>query len=325
MTFLEPARSLVAAHQGAVGSFEVERRRLVVGINHHIVGAELPRLLKQVNSSEPGVVMEMRISTSRDLVAAYDRGELMQPWSCVTTIAAMAARSSWKKTLAGWVCADFEHHAGEPLRLATQPAPCSVRSMAVDALDGAGVARTEVFVGDGISTVGAAISAGLAIAALGRRSGTDGHGRSECKAQSSAAAQPRYRPLYERIGPAGPQFAADACCRDPIDCGLKLDTIVDGSIFPPDRLRPTPGRTPPSKAGKPSASHHSRATTRLRVHRPRPKRSPGEQVNDVVSADRDRRDDHQAIPQQRQRETASDARHKQTQSSARGRCGMMET
>ncbi len=75
-TFLAPARSLVAAHQGAVGSFEAERRRLVVGISHHIVGAELPRLLKQVNSSEPGVVMEMRISTSRDLVAAYDRGEL---------------------------------------------------------------------------------------------------------------------------------------------------------------------------------------------------------------------------------------------------------
>src|SRR5262249_47852340 len=76
LTFLETARSLVAAHQRAVGSFETERRRLIVGINHHIVGAELPRLLKQVNSSEPGVVMEMRISTSRDLVAAYDRGEL---------------------------------------------------------------------------------------------------------------------------------------------------------------------------------------------------------------------------------------------------------
>jgi DNA-binding transcriptional LysR family regulator len=169
MTFLEPARSLVAAHQGAVGSFEAERRRLVVGINHHIVGAELPRLLKQVNSSEPGVVMEMRISTSRDLVAAYDRGEL----DAAVVLRHDNRRDGGEIVMEenfGWMgLPDFEHRAGEPLRLATQPAPCSVRSMAVDALDGAGVAWTEVFVGDGISTVGAAISAGLAIAALGRR------------------------------------------------------------------------------------------------------------------------------------------------------------
>jgi DNA-binding transcriptional LysR family regulator len=169
MIFLEPARSLVAAHQGAVGSFETERRRLVVGINHHIVGAELPRLLKQVNSSEPGVVMEMRISTSRDLVAAFDRGEL----DAAVVLRHDNRRDGGEIIMEEEFCwmglPDFEHRAGEPLRLATQPAPCSVRSMAVDALDGAGVAWTEVFVGDGISTVGAAISAGLAIAALGRR------------------------------------------------------------------------------------------------------------------------------------------------------------
>lgn len=169
MTFLEPARSLVAAHQGAVGSFEAERRRLVVGINHHIVGAELPRLLKQVNSSEPGVVMEMRISTSRDLVAAYDRGELDAAVVLRHDNRRDGGEIIMEEDFAWMGLPDFEHHAGEPLRLATQPAPCSVRSMAVDALDGAGVAWTEVFVGDGISTVGAAISAGLAIAALGRR------------------------------------------------------------------------------------------------------------------------------------------------------------
>jgi DNA-binding transcriptional LysR family regulator len=64
---------------------------------------------------------------------------------------------------------DFDHHAGEPLRLAAQAAPCSVRSLAIDALNAAGVAWTEVFVGGGIATTGAAVSAGLAVAALGRR------------------------------------------------------------------------------------------------------------------------------------------------------------
>jgi DNA-binding transcriptional LysR family regulator len=70
----------------------------------------------------------------------------------------------------GWMAApDFVHRSGEPLRLATQAEPCSVRSMAVVALAEGKVPWTEVFVGGGVLTVGAAVSAGLAVAALGRR------------------------------------------------------------------------------------------------------------------------------------------------------------
>src|ERR1700749_3406585 len=49
--FVGAPRPLVAAHQGAVASFGVEQRRLVIGISHHIVGAELPRLLKRMHAS----------------------------------------------------------------------------------------------------------------------------------------------------------------------------------------------------------------------------------------------------------------------------------
>src|SRR5262249_26768047 len=66
--FLEPARNLVAAHQGAVTSFGVARRRLVVGISHHVVGAELPLLLKRTSAAEPGLVLEIRVSTSREVI-----------------------------------------------------------------------------------------------------------------------------------------------------------------------------------------------------------------------------------------------------------------
>ena len=70
----------------------------------------------------------------------------------------------------GWMAMpDFAHRPGEPLRLATQADHCSVRGMAIDMLDAAGIGWTEVFVGGGIATIGAAVSAGLAIAALGRR------------------------------------------------------------------------------------------------------------------------------------------------------------
>src|SRR5882724_5329349 len=74
--FLGPARNLVAAHQGAVASFEAGQRRLVVGISHHIVGAELPMLLRRMSSAEPGVVLEMRVSTSRETLADFDNGVL---------------------------------------------------------------------------------------------------------------------------------------------------------------------------------------------------------------------------------------------------------
>ena len=74
--FLEPARHLVAAHHGAVGSFGVEQRRLVVGISHHIVGSELPVLLKRMNDAEPSLVLEMRVSTSREVLDDFDRGTI---------------------------------------------------------------------------------------------------------------------------------------------------------------------------------------------------------------------------------------------------------
>lgn len=154
---------------GAVGSFEVEQRRLVVGISHHIVGAELPILLKRMSSAEPGLVLEMRVSTSREILNDFDGGVL----DAAIILRHDNRRRDGETILEeafGWMAAaDFEHSAGEPLRLATQAEPCSVRSMAIGALNEAGIPWTEVFVGGGIATIGAAVSAGLAVAALGRR------------------------------------------------------------------------------------------------------------------------------------------------------------
>jgi DNA-binding transcriptional LysR family regulator len=167
--FLGAARSLVAAHHQAIGAFAVEHRRLTVGISHHVVGTELAALLKRMNASDPGLVIALHIEASRDVLEAFDAGELD---------AAIALRHDAKRRDGeilfeeqfGWMASpDFHRQTGEPLRLATQAEPCSVRAMAVDALDAAGVAWTEVFVGGGVATIGAAISAGLAVAALARR------------------------------------------------------------------------------------------------------------------------------------------------------------
>jgi DNA-binding transcriptional LysR family regulator len=53
--------------------------------------------------------------------------------------------------------------------MATMAAPCGVRHLATRALDTARIDWTEVFVGGGVMAVGAAVSAGLGIAALAHR------------------------------------------------------------------------------------------------------------------------------------------------------------
>ncbi|HLG83942.1 MAG TPA: LysR substrate-binding domain-containing protein [Bradyrhizobium sp.] len=167
--FLAPARTLLAAHHGAFGCFGREQRRLVVGISHHIVGAELPVLLRRMKSAEPSLVLEIRVSTSGQVLDDFDRGAIDAAIVLRHDNRRRGGEVILKETF-GWMAApDFDHPAGEPLRLATQADPCSVRSMAVDALNRAGIAWTEVFVGGGVATIGAAISAGLAVAALGRR------------------------------------------------------------------------------------------------------------------------------------------------------------
>jgi DNA-binding transcriptional LysR family regulator len=167
--FLSSARNLVAAHQSAIGSFAAQQRRLVVGISHHLVGADLAQVLKRMSATDPSLVVELRIDTSRAMLEAYDSGAL----DAAIVLRHDTRRRDGECLLEeefGWMAMpDFHHQPGEPLRLATQADPCSVRAMAIGALDVAGIAWTEVFVGGGVATIGAAIAAGLAIGALVKR------------------------------------------------------------------------------------------------------------------------------------------------------------
>lgn len=167
--FLGSARNLVAAHQSAIGSFAAERRRLVVGISHHLVGADLADILKRMSETDPSLIIELRIETSRVLLSAYDAGDI----DAAIVLRIDKRRGDGEVLMEepfGWMGApDFRHRPGEPLRLAAQSAPCTVRAAAITALDAAGIPWTEAFVGGGVATIGAAISAGLAVGALIRR------------------------------------------------------------------------------------------------------------------------------------------------------------
>ena len=167
--FLPGARDLLSAQERAWQRIvPTPPRRLVLGISDHVAGPELPHLIGRIAGQDPGLVIELRIGRSRELIAAYDGG------ACDAVIVRNEDGREDGRLLAreafGWFASPgFRHRPGEPLRIATLAEPCGVREIAGRCLDAAGLPWTEVFVGGGILAVGAAISAGLGVAALAHR------------------------------------------------------------------------------------------------------------------------------------------------------------
>ncbi|BDU21533.1 LysR substrate-binding domain-containing protein [Dyella sp. GSA-30] len=172
--FLVAARELVGAHDRAIASFDVEQRRLIIGISHQLIGGELPVLLRRMNEHDPNLVIELRVAGSREVSQAYEAGALDAALVLQPAEQRRQGEVLFTESFA-WVAAvDWELRAGQPLPLSTQGESCSIRAGAVNALDQAGIAWTEVFVGKGSSVVGAAASAGLAVAVLARRAAPAG-------------------------------------------------------------------------------------------------------------------------------------------------------
>ncbi|WLE63094.1 LysR family transcriptional regulator [Burkholderia plantarii] len=163
--FLRPARNFVSAHELAVAGLNVSSKRLAIGISDQVAGPNLPSLLAKLSAYDPTLVIEVQIDASRALVEAFEKGAID---------AAIVRRESeqWDgeplmRERLGWFASPLrEHRDDEPLRLASLAPSCGVRALATEALDAAGIAWTEVFIGGGMAAVGAAVSAGLAIAAF---------------------------------------------------------------------------------------------------------------------------------------------------------------
>jgi DNA-binding transcriptional LysR family regulator len=172
--FLESARSLVGAHERAVASFQIERRRLTVGISQLIVGSELPALLRHMSEHDPQLLLELRVAGSRELMQAYEEGTLDAVLAVQPEGRHAQGETIYKEQFAWIGAAGWRPRPGEPLPLSTQGESCSIRAAAVRALDQAGVAWSEVFIGKGAAVLGAAAAAGLAIAVLARRAAPSG-------------------------------------------------------------------------------------------------------------------------------------------------------
>ncbi len=168
-SFIPAARDLLAAHERALaGATGAPTQPLRIGISDHVAGPELPMVLMNLSRNDPSMAFEVRIATSDLLAQGFERGK----FDAIIVRGEGARRGGTLlfEDHVGWFASPaFRHRAGEPLRLANLAAPCGMRAMAVEALDAAGLPWNEVFVGGGMMAVGAAVTAGLAVAAIAAR------------------------------------------------------------------------------------------------------------------------------------------------------------
>ena len=166
--FLPHARALIEAHDRALSGEKPARQTLSLGISDHAGGPAVVPLLERLHAMSSQLSLSVTIGFSRAILDAYDAGEL----DAVVVRQEGSRRGGEKLTVDafGWFASKrFVWRRGEPLRLATLASPCGVRAIAVRALDKAGIAWNETFVGGGVTAVAAAALAGLAVAPLARR------------------------------------------------------------------------------------------------------------------------------------------------------------
>ncbi|WP_432241168.1 LysR family transcriptional regulator [Herbaspirillum robiniae] len=171
--FLPAARELLAAHERALGKLNLGAARFSVGISDHVTGSGFAKVLAQVNGYDPGVVIEVRIASSRDVMQQYERGELDA--AIVRREPQDVGGELLMEERLGWFAAPQSNcWSGDTLRVATFSSTCRIRELSLARLDDAGIPWLEVFVGGGIQAVGAAVTAGLAVSALLHRTAPAG-------------------------------------------------------------------------------------------------------------------------------------------------------
>ncbi len=168
--FLERARSLLAAHDSALAFTEGPEIRFSIGASEQALGVRLEEALRPVRGALPaGAAVEVRMGRSQDIRARFDEGEFD------AAIIRREGGGSEGEVIGtdplGWRASDgFSAPAGEPVPLATLGEPCSVRAVAIRALDQAGRPWREAFVGGSCAVLLAGVQAGLGVAPLGRAS-----------------------------------------------------------------------------------------------------------------------------------------------------------
>ncbi len=162
--FLPAARELLAAHGRALSAFAAAPEQIAVGISEQAVGADIPAVLARLAAHDPGLVINLRIESSRALEEAFEKGELDVGW-CAGS--AGADRRGPARRGARLVCgAVSAAPPGRAVPLVSLVADCRLRKHGMEVLGRAGIAWREAFIGGGMAAVAAAVQGGLGVAVL---------------------------------------------------------------------------------------------------------------------------------------------------------------
>ncbi|SHE91993.1 DNA-binding transcriptional regulator, LysR family [Marinomonas polaris DSM 16579] len=166
--FIASARDFLEAHERAVESLLLAKKRLKLGIGCHLIGSELQTMLAKVNELDPDLVLEISTDTSTKVKEEYLNGELD----------AVILRSEEERKEGLILCIEhyswyaspnFQYSPNEPLRLAILDEKCGVRDQAPLILKKAGLRSNNVLIAGSTEVVNAAISAGMAVGIYSQR------------------------------------------------------------------------------------------------------------------------------------------------------------
>lgn len=166
--FLDRARPLLMAHETAVSLDDRPAVRIGLGMSDHAVGTALEPVLRRIRNALPSRAMiDVQVGLSTRLREQFDAGEMD------AVVIRREGRGKEGEVLGmdplGWRAAeDFSLPSNGPVPLATRGSGCAVRAVAVRALDRAGIAWSETFLGGSCAVLLAATRAGVGVAPMGR-------------------------------------------------------------------------------------------------------------------------------------------------------------
>lgn len=164
--FLQPARDFLAAHDKATAVFSVQRPQLKIGISHHLVGADVSRLLAGLARENPDLVVSLTVDGSQGLMTRYDDGELDAVFLLRHKTTRRFGETIGTVRFQWFGVAALTENADQAIPLVTYPAGCNMRAMTIEVLEDAGIAWREAFIGVSAANLKSAVKAGYGVAAL---------------------------------------------------------------------------------------------------------------------------------------------------------------
>ncbi|TMP39181.1 LysR family transcriptional regulator [Pseudoalteromonas citrea] len=161
-SFLPSAHRLIEANNDALSTLIAPKKQFKLGVGCHVFGPEIQKVLARLNDVDPLLQVELTVDSSRKLYEDCNNRLLD-----AIIIRSDDGRYDGDKLCPehfGWYAAkNFFYDQQGPLPIANLKDHCGLRNVATQTLDSASIEWHEAFVGNNITAIITAISAGLAV------------------------------------------------------------------------------------------------------------------------------------------------------------------